>query len=141
MADTTEPETVSLYTILGGESTLRRLVDSFYKKVQGNPLLSSIFPEDIRPVREKQFLFLTQLFGGPRSYSDLYGPPMLRARHLPFPITTERATAWLECMSDALAEIGVEDAMHAFVVDRLTSVAHHMVNTTVELALDLPITD
>ncbi|MCY9072878.1 thiol management oxidoreductase, partial [Bacillus inaquosorum] len=41
----------------------------------------------------KQKQFLTQYLGGPPLYTEEHGHPMLRARHLPFPITNERADA------------------------------------------------
>ena len=36
---------------------------------------------------------------------------MMRARHMPFPITPERAEAWLGCMRGALAEIGLPEEL------------------------------
>lgn len=120
---------LSLYDNLGGEETIRRLVEAFYPRVQREPLLGPLFPEDITPVMEKQFMFLTQFFGGPSLYSDAVGHPMMRARHLPFPVTTERAEAWLACMSAALEEIGIEEPLREFVLERLSGPAFHFVNT------------
>ncbi|MGP0586542.1 globin domain-containing protein [Paenibacillus timonensis] len=120
---------VSLYDNLGGEETIRRLVEAFYPRVQREPLLGPLFPEDITPVMEKQFMFLSQFFGGPSLYSDAVGHPMMRARHLPFPVTQERAEAWLACMSAALEEIGVEEPLREFVLERLSGPAFHFVNT------------
>ena len=119
----------SLYDNLGGEETIRRLVEAFYPRVQREPLLGPLFPEDITPVMEKQFMFLSQFFGGPSLYSDAFGHPMMRARHLPFPVTQERAKAWLACMSAALEEIGVEEPLREFVLERLSGPAFHFVNT------------
>ncbi|USB35127.1 globin [Paenibacillus sp. YPG26] len=121
---------LSIYENLGGEETLRKLVEAFYPKVQAHPSLGPLFPEDITPVMDKQFMFLSQFFGGPPLYSDQYGHPMMRARHLPFPITEERAEAWLSCMASALHEIGVEDPLQAFILQRLSGPAHHFVNTS-----------
>jgi hemoglobin len=123
---------ISLYEALGGSETLRLIVESFYPKVQAHPLLGPLFPEDIDPVVEKQYLFLTQFFGGPSLYSDEYGHPMMRARHLPFPITPERAEAWLDCMRRALEEVGIEEELQTIVITRLSGPAHHFVNTSEE---------
>lgn len=120
---------LSIYDNLGGAETLRRLVEAFYPKVQANPLIGPLFPEDIHPVMEKQYMFLTQFFGGPSLYSDAFGHPMMRARHLPFPITPERAEAWLGCMRDALGEIGVDEPLRGVVLNRLSAPAFHFVNT------------
>ncbi|RRJ61922.1 globin [Paenibacillus oralis] len=121
--------TLSIYDNLGGGPTLKRLVEAFYPRVQKDPLLAPLFPEDITPVMEKQYMFLTQFFGGPPLYSDAFGHPMMRARHMPFPVTRERAEAWLACMRAALEEIGIEEPLRGFVLDRLSGPAFHFVNT------------
>lgn len=120
---------LSIYENLGGAEALRRLVEAFYPKVQQDPLLGPLFPEDITPVMEKQYMFLTQFFGGPSLYSDAYGHPMMRARHLPFPVTSERAEAWLACMREALEEIGISEPLRGIVLQRLSGPAFHFVNT------------
>ncbi|SFF16936.1 hemoglobin [Paenibacillus algorifonticola] len=120
---------ISLYETLGGDRSLRLIVEAFYPKVQAHPLLGPLFPEDINPVMEKQHMFLTQFFGGPTLFSDAFGHPMMRARHMPFEITPERAEAWLDCMNRALQEVGIEDELRQFVIERLSGPAHHFVNT------------
>jgi hemoglobin len=119
----------SIYEAIGGAPAVRSLVEAFYPKVQAHPLLSPLFPKDIMPVMEKQYLFLTQFFGGPSLYSDEFGHPMMRARHLPFPVTIERAEAWLGCMQEALKEIGTAPELRAVIVERLSGPAHHFINT------------
>ncbi|WHX48353.1 globin [Paenibacillus woosongensis] len=120
---------LSIYDNLGGEEVIRQIVEAFYPKVKANPLLGPLFPEDINPVMEKQFMFLSQFFGGPSLFSDAYGHPMMRARHLPFPVTRERAEAWLACMTEALEEVGIEEELKDFVIKRLSGPAFHFVNT------------
>ncbi len=118
----------SIYEKIGGEEKVRQLVEAFYSRVVAHPLLKTIFPEDIGPVMEKQYMFLTQLFGGPSLYNDKYGLPMLRARHMPFPITPDRAQAWLSCMEQALDETGISGEERDAIWGRLVIAAHHMVN-------------
>ena len=120
--------TQSIYDSIGGAQTIRKLVETFYPKVQAHPELSKIFPEDIHPVKEKQFMFLSQFFGGPALYSEAFGHPMMRARHSPFPITPARARDWLGCMGEALQEIGLTPEQQSFVLDRLKGPAFHFVN-------------
>ncbi|WP_019534405.1 globin [Paenibacillus ginsengihumi] len=119
----------TFYEAMGGAETIRRIVEAFYPKVQAHPLLGPLFPEDIRPVMEKQYMFLSQFFGGPPLYSERYGHPMMRARHLPFPITKERAEAWLGCMKQALEETGMEPSLRDAVLERLRGPAYHFVNS------------
>ncbi|WP_442603296.1 globin domain-containing protein [Paenibacillus sp. KN14-4R] len=119
----------TIYDWIGGAETLRRIVETFYPKVQIDPLLSPLFPEDILPVMEKQYLFLTQFLGGPSLYSDQYGHPMMRARHMPFPITNAHAQAWLNCMEQALVEVGLPKDLREIMIQRLSAPANHFVNT------------
>ena len=120
---------VTIYEYIGGEQTIRRIVEAFYPKVQADPLIGPLFPEDIRPVMEKQFMFLSQFFGGPALYSEKYGQPMMRARHLPFEITHERADAWLKCMKQTLEEVGLEEDVREAMLMRLSGPAYHFVNS------------
>lgn len=121
-------DTQTLYQQIGGAETVRAIVETFYPKVQADPLLAPLFPEDILPVMERQYLFLTQYLGGPPIYSEKRGHPMLRARHLPFPITEERAAAWLRCMKEALDEVGIKGLAREQIWSRLVLTAHHMIN-------------
>lgn len=124
-----ERQAVTIFELLGQEAGIRRIVEAFYPRVQANPLLGPLFPEHILPVMDKQTMFLTQFFGGPPLYSDKHGHPMMRARHMPFPVTIERADAWLGCMREALDEAGVEPALRDAVIERLRGPAYHFVNS------------
>ncbi|MFD2169715.1 globin [Tumebacillus lipolyticus] len=118
----------SVYELIGGGETIRRLVDAFYRRVGEHPGLKPLFPADLTETADKQYLFLTQFFGGPPLYSQQYGHPMLRARHLPFPITPERAKEWLGCMREAMDEIGLSGPIADHMYERFIQTAHHMVN-------------
>ncbi|SEC64709.1 globin [Paenibacillus sp. GP183] len=117
------------YQLMGGAHTVRRLVEVFYPKVQADPLLAPLFPTDIEPVMEKQYLFLTQFFGGPNLYSEQFGHPMMRGRHMSVPINNERADAWLRCMNEAMIEIDIEDNLRKMLLERLRGSAYHFINT------------
>jgi hemoglobin len=117
------------YEAIGGAETLRKLVDAFYLRVAKDPLLSPIFPKDLTLTADKQFMFLTQFLGGEPLYSNVYGHPMMRARHMSFQVTPKRAERWLKLMKEAMDEIGMEGAAREFMYDRLIQVAHHMVNS------------
>jgi len=126
-------EEVTILDRLGGEETVARLVDQFYDRVVRNESLAPLFASsDIDEVKRKQTLFLTQFLGGPPRYSEEFGHPMLRYRHLPFPITPARAEEWLACMAGAMDDIGLQGPVREFFYGRLTQVAHHMVNTNTQ---------
>ncbi|WP_232699794.1 globin domain-containing protein [Brevibacillus daliensis] len=118
----------SLYDQIGGAPTVTKLVNHFYNLVAKDPDLKPIFPDDLTETKEKQTLFLTQFLGGPTLYTDTHGHPMLRARHLPFPVTAKRAGAWLLCMEQALQCANIEEPLRQIIFDRLTLTAHHMIN-------------
>ncbi|MCS7460531.1 globin [Paenibacillus doosanensis] len=119
---------MELYDYIGGETTIRNIVNTFYPKVLANPLLAPLFPEDMEPLMEKQFQFLTQFFGGPSLYTERHGNPMMRARHMPFPITRARAEAWLSCMQSTLEEVVPSPEMRAVILNRLKGPAYFFVN-------------
>lgn len=116
------------YEQIGGADTVARLVEAFYGLVKQDPDLSPIFPDDLSEIQQKQYLFLTQFLGGPPLYSEKYGHPMLRARHMPFPITPRRAEAWLACMSQAMDRINLHGEVREAIFERLRLTAYHMVN-------------
>ncbi|GGO29134.1 globin [Deinococcus humi] len=122
----------SLYERIGPEA-LSALVTRFYMLVAQDPDLAPIFPNDLTLTAEKQLAFLTGFLGGPPLYHRTYGPPRLRARHLPHAITPTRGRAWLACMARALRDtpqIGEAEARELH--SALTRVAAHMVNTAEE---------
>lgn len=112
-----------------GEELLFRLVDAFYRRVGQHPDLAPIFPPDLSETARKQKQFLTQYLGGPPLYTSEHGHPMLRARHMPFPITPKRAKEWLSCMSAAMDEVGLDGTLREGFYSRLVLTAQHMINT------------
>ncbi len=99
----------SIYEQIGGEATIRRLVDEFYARVEQDPVLRPGFPDDLEPGKEWQFLFLSQYFGGPAIYNAERGHPRLRARHMPFGIDRRVQEAWLGNMLDSIDIVGIEE--------------------------------
>ena len=53
------PNGQTLYEQLGGDAIFRQLVTVFYARVETDPLLRPLFPDDLEPGKEYQFLFLT----------------------------------------------------------------------------------
>ena len=84
--------TTSLYTRVGGIPYFKALVESFYAKVEADPILRPLYPEDLEPGKNNLAMFLVQLWGGPPYYSMERGRPMLRMRHMPFAIGQRSAT-------------------------------------------------
>ncbi|MDR7002973.1 globin [Neobacillus niacini] len=120
----------TLYNEIGGQETIDQLVNAFYPRVYDDEVLRPLFEGDMKEIMRKQRMFLPQFLGGPALYSQEFGPPAMRDRHLPFEVTPKRAKAWLRCMWEAFQEIGLDQnpAGLAF-YDRLTQVAGIMVNS------------
>lgn len=108
----------TIYELVGGDETFRALVDDFYARIEQDEHLISMFPDDLEPGKERQFLFLTQYFGGPARYSEQRGHPRLRMRHMPFPVDSEASQRWLGHMLAAIDAVGIEEparsAMRAY---------------------------
>ena len=74
------------------EEGVRALIERFYDLMELEPefaRLRAVHGSSLESAREKLFLFLSGWHGGPSLYTDRYGHPMLRARHLPFRIGAE----------------------------------------------------
>ena len=104
------------YALLGGEAAVRALVERFYDLMDLEPQyaeLRALHAPDLAQAREKLYLFLSGWLGGPSLYIERYGHPMLRRRHLPFPIGIRERDQWLACMQQAMAEQGVAEDLRA----------------------------
>lgn len=118
----------TLFQRLGGRATVDAIVESFYAKVEADPHMRPIYPEDLEPGKAKLKLFFEQWLGGEAVYSARYGHPRLRRRHFPFVIDERAAGLWLRYMQQAMAENGVSAADLKVIFERLGPLAHHMVN-------------
>ena len=119
------------YQRIGGEAKVRQLVDRFYDHMDELPEtygIRKLHAADLSGSRQKLFDFLTGWMGGPQLYVQKHGHPMLRARHLHFPIGDSERDQWLHCMRLALDEV-VEDAkLRAELYQAFVKVADHMRN-------------
>jgi hemoglobin len=100
----------TLFEWLGGMPALERLTATFYDRVPQDPLLAPIFarmsPDHPRHVA----LFLAEVFGGPRTYSEQHGghPEMVR-HHLARSLTQEQRRRWIELLLACADELGLPD--------------------------------
>ena len=98
------------YEILGGDAKVRELVERFYDLMELDPAyvrLRSVHGSTLESAREKLYMFLSGWLGGPPLYTDRFGHPMLRARHLPFAIGEVERDQWMACMKQAMEEVGL----------------------------------
>ena len=110
-SDQSKGSSTTPYALIGGAETIRQLVDRFYDLMELEPaytVIRQLHPADLSTSRDKLYLFLTGWMGGPGLYQEKYGHPMLRARHLPFPIGSTERNQWLDCMQRAMDEEAID---------------------------------
>jgi len=85
---------------------VRRLVHRFYEIMDTLPEAKGIraLHKDLPDAERKLFMFLSGWMGGPQLYSEKYGHPRLRMRHMPFPIGDAERDQWMACMTKAMEE-------------------------------------
>jgi hemoglobin len=119
----------SVYELAGGEATFRLLVQRFYSRVPGDPLLRAVYPEeDLSGATERLSLFLIQYWGGPQTYSQRRGHPRLRLRHQPFAIGQAERDAWLGHMTAAVESLALAPAVRKALLDYFETASTAMIN-------------
>ncbi|CAM8347963.1 COG2346 Truncated hemoglobins [Candidatus Methylopumilus planktonicus] len=125
----------SLYDLLGGESEatqkIREIVEAFYDVMDSDEKAKTIrqmHPEDLTSSREKLFMFLTGWTGGPQLYTDRYGHPFLRRRHLPFKIGEEERDQWIYCMTKGMLNLKMDEIKIKALLNALYPIADFMRN-------------
>jgi hemoglobin len=75
-------QATTAYALIGGDARVRALVDRFY---------------DLMDLES--------------SYTELFGHPRLRARHMPFAIGIKERDQWVACMAQAMSELDVDPVL------------------------------
>jgi len=118
----------TVYEVVGGQAFFDALVDRFYDRVEHDPVLRPMYPDDLGPGKRALALFLAQYWGGPPEYSAEKGHPRLRMRHLPFVIDEAARDAWLTAMLAAVAASGADAEVQAAMREYFATAATHMIN-------------
>ena len=121
----------TFYDHIGGEPTVRRLVDRFYELMDTLPEaygVRKLHPADLSGSAQKLFMYLSGWLGGPQLFVQAYGHPRLRARHLPFEIGEAERDQWLMCMRQAIHEVLPADEANEQLWKALEDLADHMRN-------------
>ncbi|MBU3652504.1 MAG: group II truncated hemoglobin [Limnohabitans sp.] len=96
---------------IGGEKVVLALCERFYDLMELQPeyaALRSVHGPDLTQARQKLFWFLCGWLGGPSHYTERFGHPRLRMRHMPFAIGIRERDQWLACMDQAMRETGID---------------------------------
>jgi hemoglobin len=125
----------TLYARIGGEAGVRQLVTLFSDNMEVSAEAKhvlSLHPADLTSSRLKLFQYFSGWFGGPPLYTDLYGHPRLRARHIHVPVTIADRDAWLKCLYLALETMSLPSDVHQDLLEKIVPMADHMRNVEEE---------
>jgi hemoglobin len=110
-----KPSFETPFAWIGGETRVQALVDRFYDLMDLEPQyaeLRLVHGSVLDEARQKLFWFLCGWLGGPQYFTDRFGHPRLKARHMPFKIGVVERDQWLACMDQAMTETGVPPELH-----------------------------
>lgn len=128
----TQPEAgPTPYDLLGGASKLNELVDRFYDLMGEIPeyhAIRKLHPVSLDGSRDKLKWFLSGWLGGPQLDLEKVGQPMLRARHLPYPIGSIERDLWLACMFSAMREADLPEELQTALEKSFFGTANWMRN-------------
>jgi hemoglobin len=126
-----EPPFETPFAWIGGESQVHALVDRFYDLMDLEPgfaALRAAHGTELANAREKLKMFLTGWMGGPQRYTEQFGHPRLRMRHMPFSIGIAERDQWVACMDQAMQETAVDDALRTRLKESFMQTADWMRN-------------
>lgn len=109
-----------------GEENIFRMLEDFYVELSRSSI-AYMFPrgeEAMRITSRKSAAFFVTLLGGPPLYQQQYGNPMMRARHMPFPIDEPARQEWLDCFQRTLEDA---PAAYDFPAEHLDDFWHFLV--------------
>jgi hemoglobin len=103
----------SLYALVGGETGLRNLVETFYDVIEFEPEGTDLKMLHLRGMgvahsRIEQFAFLSDFLGGPKLYAEKHGHTNVREMHVHIEIDRKAHDDWLNCMSIAINRVGLD---------------------------------
>jgi hemoglobin len=127
-----KPVQITPFEWIGGEEKVRALVDRFYDLMDletGYTALRAVHGTELERARQHLFWFLCGWLGGPQHYTDRFGHPRLRMRHMPFKIGVLERDQWLACMDQAMGEVGVPADLRARLRESFFQTADWMRNT------------
>ncbi|MES2634177.1 MAG: group II truncated hemoglobin [Pseudomonadota bacterium] len=117
---------------IGGEEKVHALVERFYDLMDLEPAyadLRAAHGSHLTKARQHLFWFLCGWLGGPQHYTDRFGHPKLRMRHMPFVIGIKERDQWLACMDQAMGETGVDPKLRERLKESFFQTADWMRNS------------
>ncbi len=126
--------TDDLYSRLGGEPVLRTFVTQLYNFMDANTDVAHVrkmHSTDLSHARERLFMFLSGMLGGPALYVEAFGHPRLRRKHMAFQIGDAERDQWLMCAQYATDQLNLSGHLAEELMSALTVMANHLRNKNV----------
>ena len=120
-----------VYQRIGGEVGLHRFVDALYDTMDALPQVRHIramHPADLDYARDRLFMFLSGMLGGPPLYMEAFGHPRLRRKHLHFEIGDTERDQWMLCAEFAADRLDIDDVTRRALLQTLAQMADHLRN-------------
>jgi len=131
MSSQQPPRYTSPFEWIGGEEKIQALVERFYDLMDLEPqyaALRAAHGSELDNARQRLFWFLCGWLGGPNHYTERFGHPRLRARHMPYAIGIKERDQWMACMVQAMDDQGVDTELAQRLVQSLFGTADWMRN-------------
>jgi hemoglobin len=110
------------YKAAGEYEGIKKLVDDFYdimNELKESQHIRDMHPNDLDVTRDKLTRFLSAWTGGPRLYSEKYGPISIPQAHAHLTIGSAERDAWLLCMKQALAKQDYPQDLRDYMITQL----------------------
>lgn len=101
---------------------VKRLVDAFYDEMERAPeaaVIRAMHPRDLTVARDKLTRFLCGWLGGPKLFSQKYGPIAIPRAHAHLDIGYPERDAWLGCMKAAIEQQPYTPAFKTYLFEQL----------------------
>jgi hemoglobin len=111
------------YQAAGQFEGLIMLAERFYFYMDTLPeaaVIRGMHADDLTESKDKLARFLSAWLGGPKLYSEKYGPIAIPRAHAHLPIGSDERDAWLLCMEKALAEQPYAEDFKAYMLKQLS---------------------
>jgi hemoglobin len=101
----------TLYEWAGGREAIERMLNAFYDRVEGDELISPMFPGGVSEEHRRNVTtWWCEVFGGPAEYTEqLGGYENMLAHHRDLAITPEQRRRFVALLSVAADDAGLPD--------------------------------
>lgn len=115
---------------MGGEAGVAALVHRFYDQMESRAEarpIREMHPKDLALSREKLIVFLVGWLGGPKRFSQRWGPIRIPVAHARLPIGPAERDQWLLCMDGAVDEMPISSEFRTYFKTQIRVPANRIV--------------